>query len=588
MLFHEVAPLREECTAQISTALQAEGGRIYLDANVLIHCLEMSAGASADLLQAFGRYSDRVGIPVWAANETWEHLRERVQRKPLQKLVGSVDKVFKAVSSETARYVDDDAINDMTRDEFRTELTGALEAVTALIGRVRHHEPSIDDTTSRLLPFMEAQRLDSNLPEIVETARRTAEFRSLHRIPPGFADAAQSREDSHVGTSKKGKSKNPNGDLIIWLEILDDCKQNNATHLVLVTRDVNKGDWVYKPDKVRDGNGRPQLNSTGLTLALPLLVHEAKKICPSLESVQIITVEMLAQIWTQQRIDVSQLAAALQAEENSSLVGQSSENFVASEDVQDVEYVPAFRSSDMEFEPDPERPFDIEIGKLRAEGWKAQNEAVRDLEPRLHTFDREQRIQVGRGLVAAANLGAVEPAEVLARVLANEHASASVRSDVLIGALAEVYIANTGEPKKPVAKFNVTKALFEVGASRDLAPAFETVLLRLKAIRSEFLALPNDLRRNINAEVVLDKNELVNLMVGNVELLEEDAPKNRTLQSTGRDIEMSIGELFELVSEEFIVPDTWFVYSNQADAKIIVPDHIGFVAWGPRTGTSLR
>ena len=588
MLFHEVAPSREECTAQISTALQAEGGRIYLDANVLIHCFEMSAGASADLLQGFGRYSDRVGIPVWAANETWEHLRERVQRKPLQKLVGRVDNLFESVSSETARYVDDDALNDMTRDEFRTELSAALDSVTSLVSKVRHHEPSIDETTSRLLPFIESQRLDSNLPEIVEAARCSADFRTVHRIPPGFADAAQNSDENAASTTKKGKARNPNGDLIIWLEILEDCKKKEATHLVVVTRDVKKGDWVYKPDRVKDRNGRPHANSTGLTLALPLLVYEAKKTCPSLESVQVITVEMLAQIWTQQRIEVSQLAAALQAEEKSSDEKPSNEEHIVEEEAIDDGYAPAFRSSDMEFEPDPEKPFDTVIGELPTEGWKVQNKAVRDLEPRLHSFDRDRRIQIGRGLVAAANLGAVEPAEVLARVLTDGNAPISLRSDVLIGALAQVYIANSGEPKKPIAKFSVINALFEVGASGGLEQAFEAVMSRLKAIRSEYLALPNETKKIINTEIVLDKDVLVNLIVDGAELLEEDAPKTRTLQSTGRDIEMRVEELFELVAEEFIVPDSWFAYDNQPEATIVIPDHIGFIAWGPRTGISLR
>ena len=43
MLFHDVSPSRDESVAEISAALQAEKGRVYLDTNVLIHCYEMSA-----------------------------------------------------------------------------------------------------------------------------------------------------------------------------------------------------------------------------------------------------------------------------------------------------------------------------------------------------------------------------------------------------------------------------------------------------------------------------------------------------------------------------------------------------------------
>jgi len=588
MLFHEVAPSREECTSQIEAALQAERGRIYLDANVLIHCFEMSAAASGDLLQGLTRYSDRVGIPVWAANETWEHLRDRIQRKPLQKLAGRVDSLFRAVSSDTARYVDDQAVNDMTRDEFRAELTTSLDAVSSLVGKIRHHEPSIDETTSRLLPFIESQRLDSDLPRIIEAVRNSADFRTAHQIPPGFRDPPQVSEDDEKTVRKKGKSRNPNGDLIIWLEILEDCRKLDASHLVVVTQDVTKGDWVYIPERVRDQNGRPQSNSTGLTLALPLLVYEAKKTCPSLESVQVITVEMLAQVWSRQRMEVSHLAAALQAEDGPAEAIKPAGAQTAGGELSDDQYAPSFRSSDMGFEPDPEKPIDAVIGTLPTEGWKGQNKAVRDLEPQLHSFGREQLIQIGRGLVAAASQGAVEPAEMLARVLTEKDVAVSTKSDVLVGALAAVFIAESGEPKKPSAKSSVIDALFEAGLSGSLEPAFEAVLSRLKAIRTEYLTLPNEPKKAIDVEIILDKDVLVNLLAGDVELLEEDAPKNRTLLSTGRDIEMTVRDLFELVAEEFVVPDTWFVSDLDLDTTLIVPDHIGFIAWGPRTGVSLR
>src|SRR5687768_8235781 len=92
MLFPDLSPSREECIAAVSDALQSDGGRIYLDASVLIHCYEMSALASDDLLSSLERYEERVGVPVWAARETWDYLNTRPTKKPL---MGPADRLQK-------------------------------------------------------------------------------------------------------------------------------------------------------------------------------------------------------------------------------------------------------------------------------------------------------------------------------------------------------------------------------------------------------------------------------------------------------------------------------------------------------------
>ncbi len=240
-------------------------------------------------------------MPVWAARETWDYVTKRVNRKPLQALSGRMQKDFKKFRKETARYLDDSALSGTTKEEYQKELTAALDVAESLITKVAHHEPKIDQTTGRLLPFIDARRLPSDLATILEEVSRTAAIRIAHRIPPGFADAPQPRPDDSEeqappASKGKGKAINPNGDLIIWLEVLADCARRKAEHLVVITKDTQKEDWVYSPQKVKDDRGRPQPNKAGITLALPLLVYEAQRACPTLKTVHVISVEMLAQI----------------------------------------------------------------------------------------------------------------------------------------------------------------------------------------------------------------------------------------------------------------------------------------------------
>ena len=594
MLFPNVSPSREECISSIAEALQADGGRVYLDASVLIHCYEMSTLASEDLLGTLERYGDRVGVPIWAARETWDYVTKRVNKKPLQGLSGRMLKDFGRFRKETARYLDDNALTGTTKEEYQKELAAALDATEGLIARVAHHEPQIDQTTGRLLPFIDARRLPSDLAAILDEVSRTAATRIAHRIPPGFGDAAQPRpeeadEQAPPGPKGKGKAVNPNGDLIIWLEVLADCARTNAEHLVVITRDTTKEDWVYSPQKVRDDRGRPQPNKTGITLALPLLVLEAQRVCPSLRSVHVISVEMLAQIWVQQRFDVTRLAAALQSdEEQADNKPEPADGAPAPGSAAEPGYAVEFGSADMAFEPRPDVEYDTIISDLALEGWKAQNQAVRRLEPQLGVLSRDQRVQVGRGLVAAANIGAVEPAEFLERVLANKDLGRPIRSDLLIGALAEVYIAETGEPRKPVAKRDIVLPLYAHENDPELADGYDAVLRRLRALKREYLALPHETAREIRLDIALQKNELVNVTAGEIALLEQDAPSARTLQHSGRDVSMSVDDLIGLIAEEFVLPANRLSTDLSAATIITIPEHLGFVVWGPKTGTHLR
>ena len=594
MLFPSVSPSREECVAAIAQALQADKGRIYLDANVLIHCYEMSALASGDLLGTLERYGERVGVPVWAARETWEYVTKRVNRKPLQALSGRIRRDFADFRRETARYLDDNALSGQTKDEYQRDLVVALDKVEALITRVAQHEPKIDQTTGRLLPFIEERRLPSDLPAVLDEVSRTVATRVAHRIPPGFADASQPRAEEADGQSPfalkgRGKAINPNGDLIIWLEVLADCVRNRAEHLVVLTKDTHKEDWVYNPQKVRDDRGRPQLNNGGVTLPLPLLVYEAQRACPTLRSVHIVSVEMVAQIWVQQRFDVVNLAAALQSEEEpTDRKADPTDGSAAAVSTIEVGYVVEFGSADMVFESRMDDENDMLISDLAREDWRVQNQAVRRLEPQLAALSRTQRVQVGRGLVAAANLGAVEPAEFLRRVLSNEEVGRPARSDVLIGALAETYIAETGDPKKPMAKRDVVLPLYMYEGHSELAEAYDAVLRRLRALRREYLALPHEPVIEIRLEITLQKDALVNAMVGEAALFEQDAPSSRALQRSGRDVIISVGELIELIAEEFVVPANRLTTDLPSATNITVPAHVGFVVWGPKTGTYLR
>lgn len=591
MLFPDVSPSRDECIADVASALQDELGRIYLDASVLIHCYEMSAPASEDLLRALERYGTRVAVPAWAAKETWEYATSRINRRPLKSLADRLRRDLQRFQTETTRYIDDDTLRDLSKDEYQQELGGALDTALSLIQRVADHEPKADQTTARLLPFIDGHRLKSDLIEVVEEVARTAATRIAHRMPPGFADAPQeepAEENRQPGPKGKGKAHNPHGDLIIWLEILADCSANNAEHLVLITRDTTKADWAFVPKKIRDERGRPQDNGGLITLPLPLLVHEATQRCQTLKRVHIVSVEMLAHVLRSMRVDVSNLAAALQSRDEEDSQPPPPDMAGAYRSANGAPYVPEFRSGDMAYDPQEDNDLDQLIAGLTGEGWKVQNQAARRLEPLLPGATRSQKIQIGRGLVAAANDGALEPAEFLEKLLAHDTLDIAVRGDVLIGALAEVYLAETGEPKKPVATRAIASTLYRHERDEALQPAYQAVLDRITAQAKKYLTLPLEAHKPLSIDLALERDVLRGISANGVALLEEDAPPSRIIQRSGQDATMTTEELIELLSEEFVLPADMLATDLPRTASFTAPELLGFVPWGPQTGTLLR
>ena len=155
------------------------------------------------------------------------------------------------------------------------------------------------------------------------------------------------------------------------------------------------------------------------------------------------------------RVAVPNLAAAIQAgddEAKRSTIPQSDVSPSAVRVVvQDAATEPVFGSGDMAYDfPDGDE-IDELLRSLSVEGWKAQNQAVRSIEPLLINAKRDQLVQIGRGLAAAANDGAVEPLDLLRRVFDENSHSPAIRSGILIGVLAEMFVAEGGEPKKPFA-----------------------------------------------------------------------------------------------------------------------------------------
>ncbi|RWP39795.1 PIN-like domain-containing protein [Mesorhizobium sp.] len=594
MLFPDVSPSREEVFAALANALVGERTRIYLDASLLIHTYEISLAARDELFDALDGFGDRVRVPIWAARETWDFMRGRISRRPLEGPASRLRKDLDRFRAEALRYVDDDTVNDSSKEDYQNQLDAALKAVRDLSNRVANYEPKADVTTARLMPFIEDRRLNSDLIPILEMVGKTAQVRAAHNVPPGFADSPGTVEDEpsedRPVSKPKGKQKNPNGDLIIWLEALADCRMTEADQLVVITRDTNKGDWTYKPDKIKDEQGRPQPNAGLVTLPSPLLVLEALRDCPKLSGVHIVSLEMLAHVLQRNlRIQVPSLAAALQSQARESAPHTiTAESEIPAKAEIEVAAEPTFDSADMIYDYPQGDDIDGLLQTLSLEGWDVQNEAVRQMEPLLRRANRDQLVQIGRGLVGAANDGALEPIELLERVFTDSAFSIPIRSNMLIGILAEIFVAEYGDPKKPIAQPGLIALIYAHENDKELAGAYASVLSRLEPQRRTYLGLPTDHADPIPLEVILEGKRLRAMQAFGTSLLEEDAPPSRALRRSGHETTISTADLMAEISREFVVPASVLRPDSILTSQLQIPENIGYVQWGPNTGANLR
>jgi hypothetical protein len=596
MLFPDVSPSREHVFAALSGALSEKETRIYLDASLLIHTYEISLGARDDLLDALETFSERLAIPLWAANETWEHMRSKITRFPLQKAVTQLNNALDTFRTSALRYVDDDTIPDLDKSQYQSQLDTAMKGVRDLANPLTNHEPKADLTTARLMPFIERHRLDSDLPRILDDVSRKAPARLMHSVPPGFGDAVPLEPAEEDSASKnKGKQKNSYGDIIFWFEALEDCAAKQAEHLVIVTRDTKKRDWVYRPQKVLDERGRPQLNDGVVTLPLPLLVHEAVGRCPKLKGVHIVSLEMFAEVLQRiLRIQIPNLAAAIQANDREakrttrtpSETAQSGQEFAQTTPT--AEIPPTFDSTDMTYDFARGDQIDGLLRSLGVEGWRQQNQAAREIEPLLVQASRDQLVQIGRGFAAAANDGALEPVVFFRRLFSESAFTVSMRANILVGALAQIYIAESGDPKKPQASQALIDFIYEHETDQELQPAYAAVLGRLVAQRKTYLALPTDHVSPLALEVTLEGPRLRAVKAFGNDLLEANVPLARALRRTGQETTMTAAELIAEISREFVVSASILSPDLSASSPVVLSERTGYVTWGPNTGRMLR
>jgi len=598
MLFPEVAPGRAETQAALAQALSNPTCHIYVDASVLTLGYDISAGAREEMLAALEQFGDRMHIPLWAAQETWNNGRTSLPDHPLKAGHSALDKAMRQFLKTALSQLDEEFTSKngiVKKADFEQEyrdLADRMSRLTSNVGEDRKPER----ISEKLTPFINRFVLRSDLTPILDRVSKEGPFRHAHGIPPGHADIRKGKAEAANGPVRE---TNQFGDLIIWFEMLEHARFVEATEVLFLTKDFKKGDWVYWPRKVKDDVGRSVGNKT-LTLPMPLLVSEATATCAQLQRLHITTLDEMVRVLASLSQALPQLSVALQPETDEFLPRIRRETEKPSEtvqvatpaNVQGSEKELSFRTSDLAYEPAEGNELDELISEISSSDWHGQNRAAaREVNYDMLTgASKPQRIRFGRVLARAANGLAVRPLNLLGEILAATD-NARVSREVFLGVLAEIYLHDDGTLKRPVAAPVLAEMVFASAREPLMKEPTLRITERMDSQRRNYLALPDETPRRIALEATLDRSAspaiLVSLKADGEDLLGAVIHRWQRFPAAGLGAALSSKDIIETVATQFVVPISFFEMDN-ITTKFSIADQTGFVPWGPGSGIPLR
>jgi hypothetical protein len=225
---------------------------IFIDTNIISQLYRLNEDARIDFYNWVDTCSSRFHIPNWSVHEyskrvttqnTKDYLSELTKAKTFSKELKNIGKFLKA-------YVGDSLLTGSIYAGKMQELFDDMDNVSSKFEKIatvinfglNQHQLNVH---KEVLDKLETHILDSNMYSTLENLAFEADLRFDGKVPPGFKDS--------------DKETNRIGDLVIWKEILEFCKEHKPESekikAVFISRDI-KPDMVYRPIK-QIKNGHP-------------------------------------------------------------------------------------------------------------------------------------------------------------------------------------------------------------------------------------------------------------------------------------------------------------------------------------------
>mgnify|MGYP004510808915 CR=1 FL=1 len=213
-------------------------GLIVFDTNVLLSLYRCSQGVRNDFISMINSLSDRIWIPYQVGYEFHEHRLEEAMRpiEAVMAIKGKLQKFESVFEQEYGNnpYLDNKKIKTAFK-AFSSRLDKMIQESLTSCPEFLKEDEFLNVLTESFDGKTGPDYQEKRLAEIY----RIGSERYSNKIPPGYKDAKKHEGDRHRF-----------GDLIIWLQIIDQAKAN-AKDIIFVTDD-KKEDWweMYKDNRI--------------------------------------------------------------------------------------------------------------------------------------------------------------------------------------------------------------------------------------------------------------------------------------------------------------------------------------------------
>lgn len=447
---------------------------IFFDTNILSFLYKINESARSEFYNWIDEIQNRCFIPKWNAHE----YIKKVTANRDGEYLGEIKTVSESVKSFNdnikyiSMYIDDHVLQGYSYpsiDDYIKELQETQKSLQKLVNVIQPQK-TIGVVRREIKEHFENKILDSDIYTIVRDINYLGQNRYHCTLPPGFQDAK--------------KEFNSYGDLIMWCEILNYCKDKEIKKCVLVSRDVKK-DFVYNVDV----NGR----SCKLT---DVRLKDEFEIYTNSDQFYVIDIERLISIFSQnvpskfealakaiQIIDISKIRENKKEESTNGISSEEALNIdlntspicnmpeicvdVINADLEEIEtssseqveipneiIVSEKALKDADFVLDDDKGILAIIKKLKSHTWPTQNSAISQLEDSLKGLNSSDLSEnqlnalfvLGRNIYQAACGNSYSAIYYIQRIDDNLSKYTTIIRDYIIsGALFEIFFDSKGE-----------------------------------------------------------------------------------------------------------------------------------------------
>ena len=462
---------------------------IFFDTNILSFLYKINESARSEFYNWINEIQGRCFIPKWNAHE----YIKKVTANRDDEYLGEIKTVSESVKSFNANikysmYIDDHVLQGCSYpsiDDYIKELQETQKSLQKLVNIIRPQK-TIGVVRREIKEHFENKILDSDIYTIVRDINYLGQNRYHCTLPPGFQDAK--------------KEFNSYGDLIMWCEILNYCKDKEIKKCVLVSRDVKK-DFVYNVDvsgrscKLTDVRLRDEFeiytNSDQFYVVdIERLISIFSQNAPSkfealAKAIQIIDISKIRENKKEESTNGISSEEVLNIDLNTSQISNMSEVYtdVINANLERIETSSSKQAEipdnvavsekalkDADFSLDEDKGILAIIKKLKSHTWPTQNSAISQLEDDLKglNFSNLSEIQLdalfvlGRNIYQAACGNSYSAIYYLQKIDDNlSKYSEIIRDYVVSGALFEIFFDSKGEIRNRY-KYRHSSSLFKL------------------------------------------------------------------------------------------------------------------------------